>query len=113
MSQRAAPSRSPSARGVPRWSVAAQWPAIPSNGVARAGWSVYALHLLPLASSVISPGWKEVGRFLGPSIMSFNERFPPPVLEDLWTGAGMHDVCTRRLTWGAGVVTWGTKAGAR
>jgi len=71
------------------------------------------MHLLPLASSVISPGWKEVGRFLGPSIMSFNESFPPPVLEHLWSGAGMQDVRMRRLTFGAGVVTWGTKVNAR
>ena len=86
---------------------------IPTNGVARAGWSIYAMHLLPLASSVISPGWKEVGRFLGPSIMSFNESFPPPVLEHLWSGAGMQDVRMRRLTFGAGVATWGTKVNAR
>lgn len=86
---------------------------VPPNGVARAAWSSYALHLLPLAASVISSGWKEVGRFLGPSIMSFNERFPPRLLEDLWRGAGMQEVRTRRLTFGAGVVTWGTKVSAR
>jgi hypothetical protein len=81
--------------------------------VARAGWSIYALYLLPLASSMISPGWEEVGRFLGPSIVSFNERFPPPVLEELWRGAGMQEVRTRQLTFGAGVVTWGKKTSTR
>ena len=85
---------------------------IPCHGVARAGWSVYALHLLPVAASVISPGWKEVGRFLAPSIMSFNERFPLPVLEALWRRVGMRDVRTRRLTFGAGVVTSGRKVSA-
>jgi len=86
---------------------------IPPNSVARAGWSIYALYLLPLASSMISPGWEEVGRFLGPSIVSFNERFPPPVLEELWRGAGMQEVRTRQLTFGAGVVTWGKKTSTR
>ena len=82
---------------------------VPRHGAAGAGWRIYALHLLPLAARIISPGWKEVGRFLAPSIMSFDERFPPTVLERLWHDAGMRDVRTRPLTFGAGVVTWGTK----
>jgi demethylmenaquinone methyltransferase/2-methoxy-6-polyprenyl-1,4-benzoquinol methylase len=83
---------------------------MPTLGVLRAGWQLYALKVLPRVSAALSPGWKEVGRFLGPSIASFDERFPPPVLEGLWRRAGLTGVRTRRLSSGAGVVTWGTKS---
>jgi demethylmenaquinone methyltransferase/2-methoxy-6-polyprenyl-1,4-benzoquinol methylase len=83
---------------------------LPHRGPLRAGWNLYVRHLLPLASSLLSPGWRDVGRFLGPSISSFCERFPQAELEELWRRAGMEDVRTRRLTFGAGVVSWATKA---
>jgi demethylmenaquinone methyltransferase/2-methoxy-6-polyprenyl-1,4-benzoquinol methylase len=83
---------------------------VPDDGVARAGWDLYARRVLPLLSGIVSPGWRKVGHFLAPSITSFNERFPLLVLEELWNRAGMKHVHTRRLTLGAGVVTWGFKA---
>ena len=43
------------------------------TGVWRPLWEVYVLVGLPLAAAAVSPGWREVGRFLGPSIRSFHE----------------------------------------
>jgi demethylmenaquinone methyltransferase/2-methoxy-6-polyprenyl-1,4-benzoquinol methylase len=82
---------------------------LPRRGPVRACWNIYALHVFPLVAGLFGRGWREIGRFLGPSIVGFNERWSAPALEDLWRGAGMHDVITRRLTFGAGVVTVGTK----
>ena len=41
---------------------------------------------------VVSPGWHEVGSFLGPSIRGFYERLPLDALLDLWRDAGIADV---------------------
>jgi demethylmenaquinone methyltransferase/2-methoxy-6-polyprenyl-1,4-benzoquinol methylase len=82
---------------------------VPPHPVARAGWELYARRLLPLLAGRISRGWGEVGRFLAPSITEFHDRFPPGLLVDLWNRAGINDVRARRLTFGAGVVTWGVR----
>ena len=80
------------------------------SGLWRAAWEVYVRVLLPLAGRAVSPGWHDVGRFLGPSIRDFNERLPPARQLDLWRGAGIEDVRAKRLSLGGGVVTWGRKA---
>jgi demethylmenaquinone methyltransferase/2-methoxy-6-polyprenyl-1,4-benzoquinol methylase len=59
----------------------------------------------------VSPGWHEVGRFLGPSIRSFYERLPLDRLLGLWADAGIEDVRARRLSLGGGIVIWGRRAG--
>ena len=60
--------------------------------------------------AIVSPGWHEVGSFLGPSIRSFYEQLPLDALLDLWRDAGIADVRCRRLSAGGGVVVWGTRA---
>jgi demethylmenaquinone methyltransferase/2-methoxy-6-polyprenyl-1,4-benzoquinol methylase len=80
------------------------------RGVARAAWELYVRVGLPLAGRVISPGWHEVGRFLGPSIRSFAAEHPPESLPALWREAGIEDVHVRRLSLGGGVVVWGRRA---
>ena len=65
---------------------------------------------LPAAGRVLSPGWAEVGDFLGPSIRSFYERYPEARLLELWWDAGIHDVRARRLSLGGGIVTWGRRS---
>jgi demethylmenaquinone methyltransferase / 2-methoxy-6-polyprenyl-1,4-benzoquinol methylase len=75
------------------------------RGVWHPLWELYVRAGLPLAGALVSPGWREVGRFLGPSIRSFHERVS---LEELWRDAGIADVHTRRLSLGGGVVVWGT-----
>jgi demethylmenaquinone methyltransferase / 2-methoxy-6-polyprenyl-1,4-benzoquinol methylase len=77
------------------------------RGVWRALWELYVRIGLPLAGAAVSPGWHEVGRFLGPSIREFHERVS---LERLWRDAGIADVGTRRLSLGGGIVVWGTRA---
>lgn len=83
--------------------------AVPS-GAWRPLWELYVRVGLPVAGRVISPGWSEVGRFLGPSIREFYERWPEARLLELWRDAGITDVQSRRLSLGGGIVTWGTRA---
>jgi demethylmenaquinone methyltransferase / 2-methoxy-6-polyprenyl-1,4-benzoquinol methylase len=80
------------------------------EGLWRAPWELYVRAALPLAGRAISPGWAEVGRFLGPSIRRFRAEHPPERLLALWREAGVEDVQMRRLTLGGGVVTWGRRA---
>jgi demethylmenaquinone methyltransferase/2-methoxy-6-polyprenyl-1,4-benzoquinol methylase len=80
------------------------------RGVWRPLWELYVRVGLPLAGAVVSPGWHEVGSFLGPSIRGFYERLPLAAQLDLWRGAGITDVRCRRLSVGGGVVVWGTRA---
>jgi demethylmenaquinone methyltransferase/2-methoxy-6-polyprenyl-1,4-benzoquinol methylase len=80
------------------------------RGVWRPLWELYVRVGLPLAGRVISPGWHEVGRFLGPSIREFWERIPEPALLELWRAAGIGDVRARRLSLGGGIVVWGKKS---
>jgi demethylmenaquinone methyltransferase / 2-methoxy-6-polyprenyl-1,4-benzoquinol methylase len=81
------------------------------GGLARAAWDVYVNVGLPALGGMISPGWAEVGRFLGPSIRAFWERHPPAEIVRLWERAGIRDVRGRRLSLGGGVVMWGTRGG--
>lgn len=83
--------------------------AVPS-GAWRALWELYVRVGLPVAGRAISTGWGEVGRFLGPSIREFYERWPESRLLELWRDAGVPDVRSRRLSLGGGIVTWGTCA---
>jgi demethylmenaquinone methyltransferase/2-methoxy-6-polyprenyl-1,4-benzoquinol methylase len=75
----------------------------------RAAWELYVALALPLAGRLISPGWHEVGRFLGPSIRSFYARLPLPDQLALWHEAGIESVRARTLSLGGGVVIWGTR----
>jgi demethylmenaquinone methyltransferase/2-methoxy-6-polyprenyl-1,4-benzoquinol methylase len=79
------------------------------RGVWRTLWELYVRALLPTAGALVSPGWKAVGGFLGPSIREFYERVPLPRLLELWRQAGVRDVRARPLTFGGGVVVWGTR----
>jgi demethylmenaquinone methyltransferase/2-methoxy-6-polyprenyl-1,4-benzoquinol methylase len=92
----------------PGGSVAGLEFAVP-RGMWRPLWDVYVGAVLPLAGRLLSPGWAEVGRFLGPSIRGFYERYPVPRLLELWREAGIRDVRARRLSLGGGIVTWGRR----
>ena len=76
------------------------------RGVWRPLWELYVRVGLPAAGALISPGWREVGRFLGPSIREFHKSLS---LTELWKEAGLVDVVERRLSLGGGVVVWATK----
>jgi demethylmenaquinone methyltransferase/2-methoxy-6-polyprenyl-1,4-benzoquinol methylase len=79
------------------------------RGVWRPLWELYVRAVLPLLGRAISPGWHEVGRFLGGSIRDLYRRLPEERLLELWREAGIGDVRARRLSLGGGIVVWGTK----
>ena len=82
---------------------------VPPSRVARVLWELYVRMVLPTAGRLLSPGWHEVGRFLGPSIRGFEARLPLERQLELWTDAGLTDVRARRLSLGGGVVVWGRR----
>jgi hypothetical protein len=58
-----------------------------------------------------SSAWVEVGRFLGPSIEGFHDRYPAPRLAALWESAGIGGLQLRRMSFGAGIVMSGVRDG--
>ena len=80
------------------------------RGVWRPLWELWVRIGLPLAGRLISPGWHEVGRFLGPSIRGSWQRLPEQDLLELWLEAGITEVRARRLSVGGGIVVWGRRA---
>jgi demethylmenaquinone methyltransferase/2-methoxy-6-polyprenyl-1,4-benzoquinol methylase len=81
---------------------------VPQSGARRALWRVHTRVGLPLLGRVISPAWVEVGRFLGPNI----ERLyaDEPDLPALWRTAGIDRIGERRMSFGAGLVMWGSRS---
>ena len=79
------------------------------RGVWRPLWELYVRVGLPVAGRVISPGWHEVGTFLGPSIRELHARLPISEQIALWRAAGIEDVRVRRLSLGGGYVVWGRR----
>jgi demethylmenaquinone methyltransferase/2-methoxy-6-polyprenyl-1,4-benzoquinol methylase len=79
------------------------------RGLWRPAWELYVRAGLPLAGAAVSPGWRDVGRFLGPSIRDFYTGLPEPRLLELWRAAGIEDVRARRLSLGGGIVVWGCR----
>jgi demethylmenaquinone methyltransferase / 2-methoxy-6-polyprenyl-1,4-benzoquinol methylase len=74
------------------------------RGLARPAWEVWVRVGLPVAGMLISPGWREVGSFLGPSIRNFHAQHDLP---SLWRSVGIADVQEKRLSLGGGLVMWG------
>jgi demethylmenaquinone methyltransferase / 2-methoxy-6-polyprenyl-1,4-benzoquinol methylase len=85
--------------------------AVPGNPVAWISWEAYVRLGLPLGGRLISPGWRAVGEFLGPSIRDFWARWPLERLLGAWEDAGIEDVRHHRLSLGGGIVVWGRRAG--
>jgi demethylmenaquinone methyltransferase / 2-methoxy-6-polyprenyl-1,4-benzoquinol methylase len=79
------------------------------RGIWRPLWELYVRVGLPGAGAVVSPAWRDVGRFLGPSIRGYYNRYPLDAVLELWREAGLRDVQARRLSLGGGVVVWGRR----
>ena len=79
------------------------------RGIWRPLWDLYVGVGLPALGRLASKGWYDVGRFLGPSIRGFYERWPLERQLELWREAGVTDVQARRMSLGGGVVIWGTR----
>jgi len=82
---------------------------VPPAPLPRAAWNLYVTAALPLLGRAISPGWHEVGRFLGGSIRDFDRRWPLPSLLAAFREAGFENVAARRLSLGGGLVIWGRR----
>jgi demethylmenaquinone methyltransferase / 2-methoxy-6-polyprenyl-1,4-benzoquinol methylase len=80
------------------------------RGACRPLWELYVRAGLPAAGAVVSPGWSDVGRFLGPSIRDFWRQWPEPALLDAWSEAGLEGVHAHQLSLGGGIVVWGRRA---
>jgi demethylmenaquinone methyltransferase / 2-methoxy-6-polyprenyl-1,4-benzoquinol methylase len=83
---------------------------VPPAPVPRAAWNLWVDVGLPTVGRAISPGWHEVGRFLGGSIRDFDARWPVPRLLGALREAGFEDVRARRLSLGGCAVLWGRRA---
>ena len=79
------------------------------RGIWRPAWDAWVGVGLPLAGRLLSPGWRDVGRFLGSSIRSFHGTYPKAKLLALWRDAGIADVQARHLSLGGGIVVWGRR----
>lgn len=80
------------------------------RGAWRPLWELYVRLGLPAAGTVVSPGWREVGGFLGASIRDFWRQWPEPRLLEAWREAGIVDLTTRRMSLGGGLLVWGRRA---
>jgi demethylmenaquinone methyltransferase/2-methoxy-6-polyprenyl-1,4-benzoquinol methylase len=83
---------------------------LPPNRIARSLWQVYTRAFMPVLGRLISHDWYEVGRFLGPSISDLYGRLPLDRQLELWRAAGIERVQARVMSFGGGVVIWGTRA---
>jgi demethylmenaquinone methyltransferase / 2-methoxy-6-polyprenyl-1,4-benzoquinol methylase len=75
-------------------------------------WSAYTRIGLPLLGRAVSREWAQAGRFLARSIPAFYARHPLDSLVASWESAGIGAVEVRVMSFGAGVVVWGTRDGA-
>jgi demethylmenaquinone methyltransferase/2-methoxy-6-polyprenyl-1,4-benzoquinol methylase len=80
------------------------------RGLWRLFWEIYVAMVLPAAGRAVSPGWHAVGRFLGPSISDFWQRWPLDRQLRTWREAGVRGVQARNMSLGGGIVIWGTRA---
>jgi demethylmenaquinone methyltransferase/2-methoxy-6-polyprenyl-1,4-benzoquinol methylase len=83
---------------------------VPPGPLPRSAWNLWVDAGLPVLGRAISPGWHEVGRFLGGSIRDFDERWPVPRLLGAFREAGFEDVQARRLSLGGCTVLWGRRS---
>ena len=82
---------------------------VPDGRIVSALWSAYVRAGLPRLGRAISPGWQEIGRFLGPSIRTFWLRYPLRDLLAIWREAGIENVRAQPLSFGGGIVIWGDR----
>jgi demethylmenaquinone methyltransferase / 2-methoxy-6-polyprenyl-1,4-benzoquinol methylase len=86
---------------------------VPPRLPARAAWRLYTAVGLPLLGWLFSREWREVGRFLGPSIRGFYERHPFEQIAGYWREAGLEDVQVRRMSLGGGIVMSARRSAGR
>jgi demethylmenaquinone methyltransferase/2-methoxy-6-polyprenyl-1,4-benzoquinol methylase len=82
---------------------------VPQNPYAQAGWRAYTRTAMPAVGWLVSDAWRRTGRFLGPNIERYYERYPLPVQVGLWQEAGIRRIRTKVMSFGAGIAIWGIK----
>ena len=82
---------------------------VPPSPIWRAAWWAYTRWAMPVIGGFDSREWREVGRFLGPSIEEFWRRYPMAEQQRLWAAAGLAPVRVRRMSLGGGVVMWAVR----
>lgn len=82
---------------------------VPPNPIARAAWLLYTRALMRAGLSMISPGWRRVGSFLGGSISRLYQQHPVPALESYFRAAGFDVHPARRMSLGGGIILSGTR----
>jgi len=82
---------------------------VPNRGWSRATWRGYTQRVLPLIGRAQSREWADTGRFLGPNISAFYDEHPVEEQLAMWRRSGIGDVSSRSMSFGVGVVTWGTR----
>ncbi|HKW07509.1 MAG TPA: class I SAM-dependent methyltransferase [Candidatus Dormibacteraeota bacterium] len=83
---------------------------VPPSALWRLGWRFYTRALMPSGGFVLGGRpWWNAGRFLGPNIEGFYDRWPLDRIFEAWREAGMVDVEDRVMSLGGGLVMWGRK----
>src|SRR5262249_17359451 len=93
----------------PRGRIASLEFMLPPNRLARSLWNLYTRFAMPLIGRLISRDWYDVGRFLGRSITDLYGRLPLERPLGPWRDARVEDVGARVMSFGAGVLIWGTR----
>jgi demethylmenaquinone methyltransferase/2-methoxy-6-polyprenyl-1,4-benzoquinol methylase len=81
------------------------------RGLLLLGWRAYTRLVLPLIGRLASPRWREIGAFLGPNIERFYRAHSLAEIERAWRDAGLSNIETRRMSFGAGVVMTAVRRG--
>ncbi|MEP7023687.1 MAG: class I SAM-dependent methyltransferase [Actinomycetota bacterium] len=75
-------------------------------------WWLYTRLLLPMGGYLTGgKEWYVVGRFLGPNISGHYRRYPLKWTVQAWQRAGFEHVGYKVMSFGGGLVMWGTRAG--
>jgi len=80
------------------------------RGPWRPLWWLFTRLALPTAGLIAGRGWSRVGRFLGPSIDAFADRYPDQALIALWESAGFTEVRLVRRSLGGGLLMWARRS---
>lgn len=73
-------------------------------------WRLYTRLALPALGRLAGKDWYEVGRFLNPSIEELYRELPLDRQLELWRQAGIDGIRARRMSFGGGIVIWGTRS---
>ncbi len=82
---------------------------VPPRPLPRAAWELYVRLGLPAAGALVSDGWNQVGRFLGPSIHELYANGGLERILDCWQAAGIGQLRYRWLSLGGAIVIWGRR----